>query len=353
MKATALKQFQRLESPGQWRPSPDAEMREVVVSIGEATLILTDPTTDEPLTHWSLPAVERENPGQLPARYHPAADAEAGFESLTIDEALMVEAIGRVQTVIASRRAHPGRVRGGLTLAVLLALIVAAAIWLPPALRDHAVRITPPAERSRIGAEILTAMAPMTGAPCADPTGSAALQRLGARLGMPETTRIVVLRDGIDAARMLPGGLAVAGGDLLTGRDGPEALAGQLLAARVTAEAQDPMDAVMKTARFADVLALLTGGTLPADALDGMAAAIWSSPPPPPPESALLEAFRQTRIPSTPYAGTLSDENRARVALTESDPFRSEPYPPIMSERDWVALQQICVDRGQVPDPRR
>ncbi|SDE16639.1 hypothetical protein SAMN05421538_104208 [Paracoccus isoporae] len=346
MRSTALKQFQRLEASGQWQAVPDAQPREVIVSIGEATLILSDPGSDAPLAHWSLPAVERANPGQMPARYRPAAAEAAGSETLVLDDVLMIEAIDRVQSAIAARRAHPGRVRGGLTVAVLLALIVAAAVWLPPALRDHAVRITPAAERGRIGAAILSNMAPMTGPACSAPAGQAALHRLAARTGLPDPARLVVLPDGMAGARMLPGGIVAISADLVTGRSGPEALAGHLLAARLSAETHDPMDAVMRQARINDVLALLTSGALPEHALSGISAAIWAVPPPMADEHALLEAFGQTRIPSGPFADTLAEGNRASVPLSESDPFRSDPYPPLMSERDWVALQQICTVTG-------
>lgn len=65
---TALNQYERLEAFGVWRETPKAQLRDVVVSFGDATLILTDPRSNVPLTHWSLPAVTRLNPGAMPAR---------------------------------------------------------------------------------------------------------------------------------------------------------------------------------------------------------------------------------------------------------------------------------------------
>ena len=86
MRSTALTQFQRLEAAGSWRPAPGEKLREVIVSIGEATLILSDPKSDAPLTHWSLPAVERLNPSVTPAIYTPAA-ADAGPATMPLTEA--------------------------------------------------------------------------------------------------------------------------------------------------------------------------------------------------------------------------------------------------------------------------
>mgnify|MGYP006205154343 CR=1 FL=1 len=69
MRSTALKKYQKLESSGLWREAPELQRREVVVAFGEASLTLSDPRTEAALSHWSLPAVERINPGELPALY--------------------------------------------------------------------------------------------------------------------------------------------------------------------------------------------------------------------------------------------------------------------------------------------
>ena len=183
MRSTALRQFQRLEAPGSWRPAPNAQLREVVVSIGEATLILSDPKSDAPLTHWSLPAIQRVNPGATPAVYTPVTTAEdAGYETLEIDDRWMIDAINRVQAAIAARRPHPGRLRGSLTATALAVMVLAGIIWLPDALRAHAVRITPAAERAQIGLGVLGDMTRSTGQPCADPAAAAALHGLVRRM---------------------------------------------------------------------------------------------------------------------------------------------------------------------------
>lgn len=52
---TALEQYQRLEAAGTWRETRKAGLRDVIVSFGDATLILSDPRSETPLAHWSLP----------------------------------------------------------------------------------------------------------------------------------------------------------------------------------------------------------------------------------------------------------------------------------------------------------
>ena len=69
---TALERYERLESDGLWRPAPGAQRRDVTVSFGNATLVLTD-RAGRPLAHWSMPALERLDGGEGPALYAPDA----------------------------------------------------------------------------------------------------------------------------------------------------------------------------------------------------------------------------------------------------------------------------------------
>ena len=47
---TALKKYQRLEASGLWRERPGAQARDVIVGLREATLVLSDPRSEAPLT---------------------------------------------------------------------------------------------------------------------------------------------------------------------------------------------------------------------------------------------------------------------------------------------------------------
>ena len=70
---TALDKYQRIEASGLWRPAGEAQRMDVIASIGDATLLISD-MQDRPLTHWSLAAGVRAYPGKRPASYHPAGD---------------------------------------------------------------------------------------------------------------------------------------------------------------------------------------------------------------------------------------------------------------------------------------
>ncbi len=170
---TALKKFARIEATGLWRATPDEQRREVVVSIGDATLIISD-MQDRAITHWSLAAVRRANPGKRPALFHPDGDPGETLE-LGADEAQMIDAIEKLRRAVERTRPRPGRLRG-LGMAISLAAVVALSIlWVPGMLTAHAVSIVPDVKRSEIGADLMRRIERMTGPACETPGGRRAL----------------------------------------------------------------------------------------------------------------------------------------------------------------------------------
>ena len=119
---TALTKYARLEATGLWRGRPEEQRREVIVSLGKTSLIITD-SKDRPLAHWSLAAIARANPGEFPARYHPDGTAEESLE-FTENEVEMVKAIEKLRRVIDRRRPKPGRLR--LVISTLIAATICA-----------------------------------------------------------------------------------------------------------------------------------------------------------------------------------------------------------------------------------
>ena len=109
MKKTALDRYQRLEAAALWRPAPGAQRLDVIVSLGEATLTITD-IRDRVQAHWSLAAIARANPGAEPAIYHPDADPGETLE-IAEGEDEMIAAIETLSSAIARQRPKPGRLR--------------------------------------------------------------------------------------------------------------------------------------------------------------------------------------------------------------------------------------------------
>lgn len=341
---TALRKYQRLESPGLWRDSPDAQRREVVVAFRDATLVLSDPRTELPLTHWSLPAVERLNTGELPALYAPGFDTD---ETLEVDDPDMIAALETIRGALKKGTPRPGRLRatilGGLTLGIL----AIGAIFVPDALVRHTASVLPPATRAQIGQAALADIARLTGAPCSTPLGNRAKAILSERLFGGAGVEFAILREGLPQAAILPGPLVLIGAPLLDAAQLPEVPAGFALAETLRAETDDPMLPILRHAGLAATVRLLTTGALPEGALAGYGEGFLTAPRPPLPDEAVLQRFEAAAVSSTPYGFALDPTGEATLGLIEADPYRGGSPRELLNVDDWAALRAICAAPAQ------
>ncbi len=337
---TALKKYQKLESSGLWRDAPEAQRREVVVAFGEASLILSDPRSGSALSHWSLPAVRRMNPGEMPALFAPDTETEA--ETLELDDATMIGAIETVRGAIATARARPGRLRGAIVGGGTVAALLLAVFWLPPALIAQTASMVPPSKRAEIGRMALNDLTRLTGIPCAAPLGLRAAARLADRVMGSGGGQILFLRDGVRPATHLPGNLVLLSRRLVEDQDGPDVASGFALAETLRAKANDPLIPILRHAGLIATLRLLTTGTLPEGSVAGYAETLLTAPAAPLADDVLLEALRQATFASSPYAYAIDPSGEAVLGLIEADPYRAQTPPPILPDGDWISLQAIC-----------
>ena len=335
---TALKEYQRLESPGVWRAEPEAQRQNVTVSFGDASLSITD-GAGRVLSHWSLAAVERVNHGESPALYAPSAEA---LELLEIEDDTMIEAVERVRHVIARRRPREGWLRRVILWGGSAALALAAVVWLPDALTSHTVSVVPEPTRAKLGGQVFRAIGRVSGAPCRSPRGDRALARLHTRLLAPEKGGLLVLRGGIRDTMALPGGLILLNRALLEDHESPDVAAGYVLAEAARSEASDPLERLLDHAGLIATIRLLTTGALPEATLDAYAEELVAAPHVPVPDEALLERFGKARLATTPYAYAVDVTGESTLPLIEADPMRGGGTEPVLEDADWVALQGIC-----------
>lgn len=338
---TALEKYQRLEASGLWRPAEDAQRTEVIVSIGDATLVISD-SRERALAHWSLAAVERANPGERPAIYHP--DGDPG-ETLELDgsEAEMIAAIEKLRGAIERSRPHPGRLRlAGLLLSVA-AVVALGVFWLPDAARRHAVSVVPEVKRAEIGQDLLQHIRMVTGPPCTAGEGSAVLERLGRRVPSPTGPgQLMVVRDGVDQATHLPGGTILLNRALVEDYEEPDVVAGYVVAERLRAELRDPLDDLLDFGGLGATIRLLATGALPESVLQAYAKERLTQPPAALSDKVLLAGFTAWKIRSTPYAYASDISGETTYGLIEADPFASEAAPVVLPDADWLRLQGIC-----------
>ncbi len=334
---TALKKYQRIEATGLWRPSPDEQRREVVVSIGEATLTISD-FNDRALTHWSLAALERQNPGSYPAIFNPDGDPDETLE-LAETETTMLDAIDRLQRAIDRARPHPGRLRwlsvGGVVVAVLALLL----FWLPGALQSHVVSVVPQVKRQEIGETILHRIERVSGRACSSEDAQESLDRLARRTGVRQ---IIILPAGVQDSLSLPGGTVVLNKSLVEDFEDPAVAAGYVIAERARMEQTDPLDDLLDRTGASSAFRLLTTGGLTPDIIDRYTEQVVSDPRPSLLDDHLLAVFAQAALPSTPYAYARDITGETVLGLVEADPMAGRTLEQVLPDRDWVRLQNIC-----------
>jgi hypothetical protein len=337
---TALRKYQRLECGGLWRETPQDQRREVLVRFGDATLVLSDPKSGTAVSHWSLPAIERINPGQEPPVFAPGTEAT---ESLELTDPEMIAALGAVRHAVQAATARPGRLRGVLLAGTAAAVVLAAVVWLPGALVRHTASVVPPAQRADIGQRALDDLVRVTGATCNNQLGLQALAALSERVFGPVDTPILyVVPEGVDLPLHLPGDVIILPRRLIEQANGPEAAAGAALVERLRSRAQDPIVPLLDYAGLKATLQLLTTAELPDTALNGYGEALLRATPEALPDSTLLSAFEAAQIPATPYALAIDPEGKTTAALASGDPYKGLAPSPLIPDESWIALQGIC-----------
>lgn len=339
---TALEKYARLEGPGVWRAGPDAQRRDVVVSLGEASLVLVDPRSSKAIAHWSLPAIHRLNRGTSPALFAPAPDNNG--ETLELEDPLLIESLDTIREALGPR--PPRRWLRFAMLASVAALAVAGAMILPGVLIDRTAAIVPEATRTSIGREALEdlTLSATSQRLCTNPEGRQALTVLRNRvLGSDWRVMVVAGIPGFQAAH-LPGRLIVLGDDLVSRLDSGEALAGWILAEAQAHEAEDPLLDALRHAGTRATATLLTTGALPESALHGYATRRFLRSPAEPSAEALGAALDDLGIAPTAYALSLGAGQMGLMqALADRPVSAARGAGRILTDGEWLTVQAICL----------
>ncbi|WP_299024755.1 hypothetical protein [uncultured Sulfitobacter sp.] len=334
---TALTKYDRLEATGLWRATPDGQRREVIVSIGNATLMIAD-MNDQAITHWSLAAVARREDKTTTAIFHPDGDPGETLE-LPEHENEMIDAIETLRRAIAKSRPRPGRLRwlgAGLSVAAVAALVV---FWLPGAMRDNTLRVVPQVKREAIGVALIERMQRVTGPLCSDSAGLRALRRLGGRLDTPKLAVVPALGR---AALHLPGGVIVLDRSVFEDWEEPDVAAGYILAELALQVERDPLADLLDVTGPWENFRLLTTGEISGGALDTYAEYLMTAPSGIPDTANLLALFEASDLRSTPYARARDITGESVLDLIEGDPMQNRETEPLLADSTWLRLQGVC-----------
>jgi hypothetical protein len=243
---TALDQYIRLEAIGLWQETPETPEREVIVSFGNASLVLSD-TSDRPLAHWSLV-------GTRPLRVDPDgatvySTTLDGYETLAIRDAEMVRAIAAVSAAGRFAPKPEPRRHGRWIAAGVVVLALAGLAWFgPPSIRWQAARMLPPEWVERFGDEMLLQVMGAQGAPCSAQAGQLALRKLAEALALPERPRVRVLELPGAPVAVLPAGYMLLDARLIALAESPEEIAGWIALGQARGELHPATEAMMADA---------------------------------------------------------------------------------------------------------
>lgn len=296
---TAIDRYTRLEAVGVWRETPEHAPREVVVSFGNATLLLSD-FNETPLAHWAMAATQRASFNGKNAIYTP--DTEA-FETLAISDIEMIDAIAQVSRITTQPRAS--KALGGLVFFVLVLVLMWGGVkYIPPFVHRQAIAITTEDLARKFGIEMLAAL-DITA--CAFGGANTARDTLIARSFPARDIRLIIVRDQ-NAPFVLPGGLLVVNVTQIQAMQTPEQLV-VLLTEMVNSNTNRTLTTqLLSGSNFSDLLTYITTGNMS--------------------EKRLYEAARQAQ------------SNTFSTAL----PTYILQNPPLLRDQDWVALQNICLN---------
>lgn len=335
---TALTRYARLEATGLWRPDPGGQRREVIVSIGEATLVISD-FKDQALTHWSLAAIERVTETDTEAViYHPEGDTGETLE-LPSDEDDMIEAIETLRRAVARTRPRPGRLRWVGALVSITSVLALVLFWLPGAMRDNTLQVVPQVKREALGVALIDRLQRVAGPVCDDEAGLRALQSLGRRLGTP---KLAVVPGLTRPALHLPGGVIVLDRHVFEDWEEPDVAAGFILAQQALLIERDPLGRLLDIVGPWENFRLLTTGELSEESLDAYAEHLVQADPMEPETTNLLALFEGNEVRASPYARARDITGETVLDLIEADPMHGRQTEPLLPDSTWLRLQNIC-----------
>ncbi len=334
---TVLAKYQRLEAEALWRPHPEAQRRDVIVAIGDATITIAAPNGTA-LAHWSLPAIKRLNGTEIPALYKPGEESP---ELLEISEPEMINAVDKVLRSLSRGARRQGGLRRLTTVGIGLGIIAAAAIWLPDAIVRYTASLVPDVARASIGASLMQELDRVAGVPCDGPAGLSALDRLETRLFPENPTDLVVLGSALSETTHLPGGTILIAHTLVEDFETPEVLAGYLLAEDLRRRKEDPLARLLGVAGLRSALTLLLQGRVREDGLRQMAEGVVAAEPTPVSDAELIARMAAANVPTEPYAYARDFSGDSTSALIAGSPSETAP---VLDDGNWIALQRICED---------
>ncbi len=338
---TALHKYEKLEALVLWRQNATAQKRELIASVGEATLMLHD-STGAFVSHWSLAAMERIDPASNEtALFRSGLDSE---EEIEVSDRDFIKALAQINKVITRQRKRPGRMRKYIVASILAAVIGAGAFWLPSAIIKHTSNILPEVTQAAIGEELLKRIRRLSGDFCYSRAGVESLNALSRKLADDEDNtpiRIVVLPSGLKKAQHLPGNVVLINKELLEDYETSDVVAGYVLGEALKSKENNPIERLLNEAGVWASIELLTSGEISQHILDAHAETIMTLPYEYGESRALIERFEAVQISPEAYAKARDITGQSVLEFLEAAQLQGRTSSAL-DEGEWSALQNIC-----------
>ena len=340
---TALNQYDQLESLELWREAPDAQRREVVVSLGRTALLVKD-FNDNVLAHWDLYAINRLNPNRFPAVYSPGAIES---ETIEIIDPHMIEAIN----VFHSASHNPVKVpRIGQKLMFLCVVAVIATgaylgmTLLPNALEEQAIQVTPKFRIQAIDETLLAEIATISGPECDLQATTDVLARLMNAIALDDSVKVSFVELGERRSVHLPGGQILLDYSLLDPDGDPELAASFILMEFAAGRDRHLFRDLIRFAGTWHTMAFLLGRDIPAGVLEDFVPLVLAQEPSPQSLEHLLALFSNAMLSSYPLAEAIGLESPLGEALAEAEETGAQGSGngPIVDMADWDSLRKSC-----------
>lgn len=336
---TALTQYQRLEATGIWRKSAEAQRLDVIISIGESSLVITD-INEKPLAHWSLAAlavIQSKDGNKL---YHPDGDPGETLE-LGSNENEMAKAIEKVMKAVDRRRPKPGRLRIFSLASILIVILGLSIFWLPAALRDYTQKIIPEVREQEMGKAVFNEFISFVGAPCSRELGIIALDKFSSNLGLVEYSFYIVPSETIEAIH-LPGKIIVISKALVEDFDDPDVVAGHILAQIQREAKSNALDELMKQMNNIEIIQFLLGKSPDASTLRRFSKDWIIKKQVDIDLEILMSEFNKRAISALPYSYAIDVTGQSTQIMINSEKISQKVRKPSLDDSAWLALQTIC-----------
>ena len=336
---TALTQYQRLEATGIWRKSAEAQRLDVIISIGESSLVITD-INEKPLAHWSLAALAVTQSKDGSKLYHPDGDPGEILE-LGSNENEMAKAIEKLMKAVDRRRPKPGRLRIFSLASISIVILGLSIFWLPAALRDYTQKIIPEVREQEMGKAVFNEFISFVGAPCSRELGIIALDKFSSNLSLEEYSFYIVPSETIEAIH-LPGKIIVVSKALVEDFDDPDVLAGHILAQIQREAKSNALDELMKQMNNIEIIQFLLGKSPDASTLRGFSKDWIIKKQVDIDLEILMNEFNKRAISALPYSYAIDVTGQSTQFMINSEKISQKVRKPSLDDSAWLALQTIC-----------